>query len=56
MRTGIRDIYGEIIGERWEKVTSVSLADDIEDWSQWDFYEGCFETRAEAIDAALGYG
>lgn len=39
---------------RWLGSTLTAFAGgDVEDWSQWDFYEGYHKTRKDAVDSAL---
>lgn len=45
-----RDVWGIW---RWtDKIKPGSFV-DVEDWSRWEFYEGMYEKRSEAIDGAL---
>lgn len=41
---------------RWENSVGIGGAVDIEAWDRWFFHEGLFDTRSEAIDAAMQAG
>jgi hypothetical protein len=41
---------------QWEGSIETNPVIDIEDWSRWEFWDGLFDSRAEAIDAAIREG